>query len=308
MSTAPAPLRDEGARPPARSRASRALRALALALGTLLVLDQLLLFTFLTRPVNGLRSLIVLTPGGPPHYELGRGLDTRYASWREGRETRVRTSSLGLRERERPIERAGALRVVATGDSITFGIGVDDDDAYPQQLERLLRERGSGDVEVWNAGVPGYAMADLLGFLRRRLLALEPDVIVLQLSKNDSAVPMPLSPAFMASLGFSGLARAYMIVRFNFVRDPRLFDESFEAYVRECEAAGVRLLVATEGVPVESRALVERLSRERGFSLVEIGGDAYPKLPDDPHFDPEGNRRVAERLAPEIEAMRGVVR
>lgn len=99
-----------------------------------------------------------------------------------------------------------------------------------------------------------------------------------------------------------------MIVRFNFVRDTRLFDESFEAYVRECEAAGVRLLVATEGVPVESRALVERLSRERGFSLIEIGGDAYPKLPDDPHFDPEGNRRVAERLAPEIEAMRGVVR
>jgi lysophospholipase L1-like esterase len=172
----------------------------------------------------------------------------------------------------------------------------------------VLHERGVRDVEVWNAGVPGYAMADLLGFLRRRLLPLEPHVIVLQLSKNDSAVPMPLSPAFMAALGWSGLARAYMIVRFNFVRDARLFEQSFEAFVRECEAAGVRLVVATEGVPPESRPLVERLSRQLGFSLVEIGGDAYPKLPDDPHFDVVGNRRVAERLAPEIEAMRGVVR
>jgi hypothetical protein len=198
---------------------------------------------------------------------------------------------------------------VATGDSITFGIGVDDDDAYPQQLERVLHERGARDVEVWNAGVPGYAMADLLGFLRRRLLPLEPDVIVLQLSKNDSAVPMPLSPAFMAALGWSGLARAYMIVRFNFVRDARLFEQSFEAFVRECEAAGVRLVVATEGVPPESQPLVERLSRQLGFSVVEIGGDAYPKLPDDPHYDRRGQppRRRAPRPRDRGHARRGAL-
>jgi hypothetical protein len=45
---------------------------------------------------------------------------------------------------------------------------------------------------------------------------------------------------------------------------------------------------------------VAELSREHGIPLVEIGGEAFPKLPDDPHYNPEGNRRVAARLLPEV--------
>lgn len=277
-------------------------RRLLYAVIALVVLDQLLLWTLVTRPIKSLRDLIALTGSAePPYFELRPGLVTTYESWGRGAVTHVHVNALGLRDPERPLDRAaGKRRVVATGDSITFGIGVGDDEAFPRQMERQLGERGRSDVEVWNAGVPGYAMADHLGFLRKRILPLKPDVVLLQLSRNDNALPMPLSPAFMTSLRFSGLARAWMIYRFNFVEDPGLFSESFRAYVSECREAGVKLLLSYEGLPEENREEVRRIAAENAIPLIEIGGDAYPKLPDDPHFDPEGNRRVAARLLPDV--------
>lgn len=269
---------------------------------SLVALDQLLLWTCATRPAGNIRDLIQLTgDSAPPYFELRRGLSTTYSSWGRGVPTRVHTSSLGFRDPERPPERPnGIRRVFITGDSITFGIGVDDEDAYPRQLQRHLTESGGANIEVWNAGVPGYAMADLLGLLRKRLLPLKPDLVVLQLSRNDNALPMPLSPWFLELVRYSGFARAWMIVRFNFVEDPALFAESFAAYLDECQRAGVKLVIVHEGLPEENRAEIFRWSGERSIPLIEIGGDAYPKLPDDPHYNPEGNRRVAERLAPEV--------
>lgn len=282
-------------------------RRILLAVLALIALDQLLLWTFVTRPVNSLRDLIELTGRAePPYFQLRPGLDTTYSSWRRGDVSHVHTSPEGFRDpaRDEP-KKVGGRRVVVTGDSITFGIGVNDDEAFPRQMEALLREQGLSDIEVRNMGVPGYAMADHLGLLRAKILPLRPDVVVLQLSRNDSAVPMPLSPTFMEALRFSGFARAWMIVRFNFVRDVALFDRSFDAYVDECASAGVRLVVAREGVPEESEERVARLARDKGFPLVEIGGDAYPKLPDDPHYSAEGNRRVAARLVPEVRTALG---
>jgi hypothetical protein len=286
-------------------------RRLLYALAAVVLLDQLLLWTFVTRPVNSIRTLIDLTGAAePPYFQLPAGRDTSYASWRRGDVTSIHINTLGFRGQERAASlTAGVRRVIVTGDSITFGIGVNDGEAFPEQLQRQLVEQGmpnasdapdARDIEVWNAGVPGYAMADHLGLLRRRLLPLHPDLILLQLSRNDSAVPMPLSPTFMGLLGVSGLARAYMIVRFNFVEDTSLFSASFRAYLDECRSAGVRLMVLFEGLPRENEAEVRELTSQRAIPLIGIGGDAYPKLPDDPHYSVEGNRRVAARLLPEV--------
>jgi lysophospholipase L1-like esterase len=273
----------------------------------IVVLDQALLWTFLTRPVNGIRSLIELTGrADPPYFQLQPRLVTTYSSWRLGAITNIHINALGFRDRERPVDRPpGVRRVLVTGDSITFGIGVEDDDAFPEQLQAQLEEKGRTNIEVWNAGVPGYAMADHLGNLRRRLLPLHPDAIVLQLGRNDSAVPMPLSPAFLTSLRFSGLARAWMIVRFNFLEDAGLFDASFRSYVDECRRAGVRLLVWSDGLPHASEAETRRVAAEGGVPIIGTGTEDYPKLPDDPHYAPEGNRRIAERLLPEVLALLG---
>lgn len=61
-----------------------------------------------------------------------------------------------------------ALRILALGDSQTFGFGVRDGETYAAVLERLLRERTGRPVEVLNAGVPGYGTADQRNFLVSR--------------------------------------------------------------------------------------------------------------------------------------------
>ena len=65
--------------------------------------------------------------------------------------TRVVTNELGFREPRLPGPKPpGVQRIVALGDSFTQGYGVEEDEAYPRQLERRLE-----GVEVINLGVPG---------------------------------------------------------------------------------------------------------------------------------------------------------
>lgn len=268
----------------------------------LIAVDQLLFWSFATRPIASLRVLVEPTNSpDPPHFQLRPGLDTTYASWRRGDLTRVRTNRLGFRDRERSAARpSGVRRVIAAGDSIAFGLGVNDEEAFPQQLERRLAEGGAA-VEVWNAGVPGYAMADHLGLLRKRLLALAPDVIVLQISRNDAAAPMqPPDPALFPLLRVSGFARLWALARSNLLEDAPLFRESFRAYVDECRRAGIRLVIFHEGLPRSCAADVLGAAAASGVPVVDSGKDTLPKLPDDPHYSAEGNRMVAERLAPAV--------
>jgi acyl-CoA thioesterase-1 len=74
-------------------------------------------------------------------------------------------------------------RIVAFGDSLTAGLGVNKDDAYPAQLQRRLDELHYR-YRVINAGVSGDTTA---GGLRRVpwVLGSKPDVVILELGGND---------------------------------------------------------------------------------------------------------------------------
>jgi lysophospholipase L1-like esterase len=79
-----------------------------------------------------------------------------------------------------------AYRVLCIGDSVTFGFNADQGDSYPAQLAGFLRARDSNrDIEVINAGVPGWTWLQGLRFLERRGLALEPDLVVMSHGVND---------------------------------------------------------------------------------------------------------------------------
>jgi acyl-CoA thioesterase I len=74
-------------------------------------------------------------------------------------------------------------RIVAFGDSLTAGLGVQTADAYPAQLQRQLDARGYG-YRVVNAGVSGDTTA---GGLRRVpwVLHSKPELVILELGAND---------------------------------------------------------------------------------------------------------------------------
>ena len=80
-------------------------------------------------------------------------------------------------------------RIVALGDSLTAGLGIPREDAYPAVLQRKLHEAGI-DFEVVNAGVSGDTSAD---GLRRATWALEGDVrlLILALGANDGLRGLP---------------------------------------------------------------------------------------------------------------------
>jgi len=98
----------------------------------------------------------------------------------------VLTSSLGIRDREIAPESApGTLRVLALGDSQTFGNGLALSDTWPKQLERMLQEVGVHSWEVVNAGIPGTDTWQHEILLGRLLNATNPHVVVLALYVND---------------------------------------------------------------------------------------------------------------------------
>jgi lysophospholipase L1-like esterase len=97
----------------------------------------------------------------------------------------VHINTLGLRGPE--IERTppeGRTRILALGDSMTFGYYLEEDETWPMQFEARLRAAGR-DVEVVNAGVGGWSIESETRFLEERALALEPDHVVLAFCNND---------------------------------------------------------------------------------------------------------------------------
>jgi len=78
---------------------------------------------------------------------------------------------------------AATLNIVAIGASNTTGFGVGAQNAYPAQLQALLRKKGI-NANVTNAGVNG----DVTAGMRSRLDAAVPkgtDIVILQPGAND---------------------------------------------------------------------------------------------------------------------------
>jgi len=78
---------------------------------------------------------------------------------------------------------AGEFRIVALGDSFTWGYGVEDaEDVWPGVLETLL---GEGRFTVVNLGVPGFTTVNELEMFARVGAPLDPDLVIVQYLVND---------------------------------------------------------------------------------------------------------------------------
>ena len=78
---------------------------------------------------------------------------------------------------------AAATRILALGDSLTAGLGVAPDQAFPAQLAARLKADGY-DVVVDNGGVSGDTTADALARLDWTL-ADRPGIVLLEFGAND---------------------------------------------------------------------------------------------------------------------------
>ncbi|MCG2711645.1 MAG: GDSL-type esterase/lipase family protein [Candidatus Omnitrophica bacterium] len=83
-------------------------------------------------------------------------------------------------------DNGGKLRILCAGDSYTYGLGVERQEAYPPQLEVLLKRKlGDERVEVINCGRPGMNTPMLANRFVKILDDYQPDIVLIMVGAND---------------------------------------------------------------------------------------------------------------------------
>ena len=177
-------------------------------------------------------------------------------------------------------------RIVALGDSLTDGLGLQRDETYPTRLQEILRAEGY-DVEVVNASVSGDTTA---GGLRRLEWALEGDVriLIVALGGND---------------GLRGLPVGQM-------------KENLREIVTRAQQKGVAVLLAGMEAPPnfgslytdQFREVFHELAREYEvgfvpFLLEGVAGNADLNQADGIHPTAEGARMIAAHMWPVLQSI-----
>jgi lysophospholipase L1-like esterase len=114
------------------------------------------------------------------------GLDLPLRSPLDGRSYTLRVDDEGFRSRlEGPLQPGRAEdRIFFVGGSTTENRVLPDEDTFPYRVEEALLGEGRS-VRVFNTALNGGMIADSFSLIAHRLLALDPDVIVVMHAIND---------------------------------------------------------------------------------------------------------------------------
>jgi len=115
--------------------------------------------------------------------------------------SRMRINSAGFRGAELG-QKGSAYRIVALGESSTYGISLSfDDKPWPDLLQQLIEQRlkPNRPVQVINAGVPAYNIANNVARLESDILPVKPDMIISYHGYNgfwmlDNSIPEATGP------------------------------------------------------------------------------------------------------------------
>jgi acyl-CoA thioesterase-1 len=91
------------------------------------------------------------------------------------------------------VARAETFKILALGDSLTAGLGLDQSQAFPAKLEVALKSKGH-DVSIINAGVSGDTAAQGEARLDWALTD-DVDAVILELGANDALRGLPPAQA-----------------------------------------------------------------------------------------------------------------
>jgi len=181
---------------------------------------------------------------------------------------------------------AGTPLIVAFGDSLTAGFGLQNSDSFPAQLEKALKARGQ-DVKIVNAGVSGDTAA---AGLARLDWALPDDAsgVIIELGANDA---------------LQGL-------------DPAATKATLEKMITEIKGRGLPILLAGMEAPrnlgkeyVEQfRALYADLAARYDlilypFFLDGVALDDNYLMGDGLHPNAAGVARIVEGILPKVEEL-----
>ncbi len=128
------------------------------------------------------RLKLIAKETGLPHNAKLTAYDfLRSASVKEKTRYTAMINNLGFRDPPRTIEKPeNVFRIIVLGTYHAFGHAVNDEQAYPRQLERMLNELKIDGItfEVWNGGRHAASAIVGLARLKTEILDYHPDLII----------------------------------------------------------------------------------------------------------------------------------
>ncbi len=176
--------------------------------------------------------------------------------------------------------------ILAFGDSLTAGYGVDAEVSYPAQLQRELDRRGYS-YRVVNQGIDGDTTSGGIARLSGAL-DLEPELVILELGGNDGlrGIPIEVARANLATMieAFNEIGTRVVLAGLTL---PRNYGPE---YIQDFEDMFVGLA---------AKYSVERIP----FFLEGLAGVRSLNLPDGIHPTGEGYTIVVENVLETIEPL-----
>jgi hypothetical protein len=251
----------------------------------------------------------------------------------------LQTNSRGLPDQEYELAKPpGTYRVAVIGSSWTMGAGVAVGDAFHSQLERKFNSADSPiRYEFINFGIENYGLGEMMGVIRHKALAYEPDMILFVMTGFTPAIrwashDAPFEPraveqnawssyAFMRLQGWLGLRRGTgeqealrETVRMNewgayFMQVRRALDELAELSTANGIAVGVTWLrFNPEPGRIDEIFLDEAGQRGLTGAVIDIDGFLQAGEPvsrilinrSDKHPNEYAHSRIAERMYTDV--------
>jgi acyl-CoA thioesterase I len=183
----------------------------------------------------------------------------------------------------------GAYEIVFLGDSLTSGLGLLSEQAFPSIVQTSFRAEGYTQVETSNAGVSGDTSA---GGLRRVEEALSPDtrILVIALGGNDALRGLTTTQTHDNLAGIIDIALARNVsVLLCGMEAPTNLGADYRDLFREIYTQLLR----------DYKGRIALLP----FLLEGVAGNPAFNQPDGIHPTAEGARKIAELVYPKLRAM-----
>ena len=211
-------------------------------------------------------------------------------------------NSFGMRDQPYELSVSeGVRRIVAMGDSVTFGLGVALENTYSKKLELALNQEAVQDesIQVMNFGVSGYSTDSELELFEVKARLFNPDIVVVGYVMNDpihtSSLALAAAKTIKKDQEFGELADRSQVlawVKMNWVQATTGLN-AMGAYDPFYAVEGERWASV-----VESMKSFKRLSQEDGFDLVVV---VFPMLYDFQDYPFEAYRQQVLKLLNELD-------
>jgi lysophospholipase L1-like esterase len=188
----------------------------------------------------------------------------------------VQTNSLGFRDRNFDLSKKEKFRILAIGDSFTYGWGVETDQSWPKVLESRLRTSGY-DVEIANLGKPGGSPTDYADIAEKATPLLKPDLLIIGVLQSDDLAQLDPSHPLAEASGQSRKQTALRIVHRSAKAAASFLYPNFLALMKAHEKSQASLTTEWTQTAKTALAIMTPTARSRFERLDSEIKDAFMK-------------------------------